>query len=546
MIAICTRTLLVALCGVFASIFVGAATIGIAADETKPAEGTPVLVVTASDEKIAGPLLEVRDGVLRLDSMPPRSIDLLDLQSLTFGGAVVASAQWIGQDQHDFVQVGAVQAGNGIQDVHIRLAGLQKQKGIKQLRIVLRTPPRAWVMDPSDSPNWRLMVQRPANSGTADIYFEPPAADLQDKELQLTVTYEDDSTEKLTCVGKSHTSDQLKMGGVATEGGTAKAGEQRVTVDLGSGDMIRGTLVGMTDDALTLSTKWDPKLQVPLLQVQGLLSARATNDARKRYDAARAKPGTDDLALVIAKDGALTEIAGRVKQWEGNQLRFVYEGEEHTIAGDRLQAIIFAAHPAIRSSAAAVQIVHLNTGDKLSGKWTAIKAGAVCLQMPWEQTWELPLDGIVDISTRNGNLVHLSDLEPATVEQTPYFSRLMPYKRDTSLDGEPLKMKNTSYGKGLAVHSRCVLTYALDGQFTKFKTTVGFDDAAGKQGNVSCRVLANGKELFAKPVLKADQDPQAIDVSVQNAKTLTLEIDFGDNEDTGDRVIWAEPRLFRK
>ncbi len=122
----------------------------------------------------------------------------------------------------------------------------------------------------------------------------------------------------------------------------------------------------------------------------------------------------------------------------------------------------------------------------------------------------------------------------------------MPYKRDTSLDGEPLKMKNTSYSKGLAVHSRCVLTYALDGQFTKFKTTVGFDDAAGKQGNVSCRVLADGKELFAKPVLKADQDPQAIDVSVQDAKTLTLEIDFGDNEDTGDRVIWAEPRLFRK
>jgi NPCBM/NEW2 domain len=517
-----------------------------AEEESKPSASPTVTIVTANDEKVAGPLAEVRDGVLRLETMPPRSIDLLDLQSLTFGGSVVAAAQWLGQDQHDFVQVGAVQAGNGIQDVHLRLTGLQKQKGIKQLRIVLRTPPRAWVMDPSDSPNWRLAVQRSANSTTADVYFEPPAGDLLDKELQVTVTYEDDSTEKLTCVGKSHTSDQLKMGGVATEGGTTKASEQRVTVDLGSADSLRGTLASMTDDALTLQTKWDPNLQIPLLQVQGLLSARATNEARKRYDAARAKPGSDDLALVIAKDGNLTEIAGRVKQWEGNQLRFVYEGEEHTIPGDRLQAIVFAAHPANRSASTAVQIVHLNSGDKLSGKWTGIKGSNISLQMPWDQTWELPIDSVVEISTRNGNLVQLSDLEPSAVEQTPYFGRLMPYKRDVSLEGEPLKMKGKSYSKGLAVHSRCVLTYDLDGQFTKFKTTVGFDEAAGNRGNVSCRVLADGKELFAKPVLKADQDPQAIDVSVKDAKSLTLEIDFGENEDVGDRVIWAEPRLFRK
>ena len=207
---------------------------------------------------------------------------------------------------------------------------------------------------------------------------------------------------------------------------------------------------------------------------------------------------------------------------------------------------MFAAHPANRSSSTAVQIVHLSSGDKLSGKWTAIKGSNISLQMPWDQTWELPIEAIVEISTRNGNLVQLSDLEPSAVEQTPYFGRRMSYKRDVSLEGEPLKMKGKSYSKGLAVHSRCVLTYDLDGQFTKFKTTVGFDEAAGNRGNVSCRVLADGKELFAKPVLKADQDPQAIDVSVKDAKSLTLEIDFGENEDVGDRVIWAEPRLFRK
>jgi hypothetical protein len=137
-------------------------------------------------------------------------------------------------------------------------------------------------------------------------------------------------------------------------------------------------------------------------------------------------------------------------------------------------------------------------------------------------------------------------MEPATVEQTPYFGRLLSYRRDQSLNGGNLKMKGKVYSKGLAVHSRCVLSYALDGQFTVFKTTLGFDDAAGSRGNVACRVLADGKELFSKPDLRADQDPQSLELPVQGVKLLSLEVDFGEDEDVGDRVIWAEARLFRK
>ena len=137
-------------------------------------------------------------------------------------------------------------------------------------------------------------------------------------------------------------------------------------------------------------------------------------------------------------------------------------------------------------------------------------------------------------------------MEPAAIEQTPYFGRLWSYRRDQSLDGGNLKMKGKVYSKGLAVHSRCVLSYPLDGQFTTFKATVGFDDAAGSRGNVACRILADGKELFSKADLRAGQDPQLLELPVHSVKLLSLEVDFGENEDVGDRVIWAEARLFRK
>jgi hypothetical protein len=207
---------------------------------------------------------------------------------------------------------------------------------------------------------------------------------------------------------------------------------------------------------------------------------------------------------------------------------------------------VFAAHPVIQATHAAVQVVRLKNGDTLFGNWQSLADGKITLQTSWNAAWEIPLENISEINTRNGNLVHLSDQQPAMVEQTPYFGRLMSYHRDESLDGGTLKMKGKTYAKGLAVHSRCVLSYALDGQFSMFKTTVGFDEAAGTQGNVACRVLADGKELFAKSDLRADQDPQSLELPVQGVKLLTLEIDFGQNEDVQDRVIWAEPRLYRK
>jgi hypothetical protein len=505
-----------------------------------------VVVVTATDERIAGPLVEFNGTALKLGSQPPRSVDLLDLQSLAFDATAVLSVQWIGQDQHDFVQVGAPQSGNGIQDVHIRLRGLPSQKQIKQLRLLVRTPPQAWLLDPTNSPNWRLIVQRSGNSGTADVFFEPPGADLFDNVIQMTLTYSDDSTDKLTCKATTHTNDQLKVGGSAPAGDADSGGNIAVAVDFGIADQLHGALAQVTEETLSLKAPWQATVEIPLLNVQGLCLKQASPDAKRRYDAARAKPPSEDLAVVLAKDGSLAEISGRVKAWDGHQLQFVYEGKEQTISGDRLQAIVFAARPASRPAATPYQVVHLASDDTLSGAWQALTAGSASLKMPWGATWEIPVDSVVDIGTRNGNLVHLSDMEPATVEQTPYFGRLLSYRRDQSLDGGNLKMKGKVYSKGLAVHSRCVLSYVLDGQFTVFKTTLGFDDAAGNRGNVACRVLADGKELFSKANLRADQDPQSLEFPVPGVKLLSLEVDFGENEDIGDRVIWAEARLFRK
>ena len=78
--------------------------------------------------------------------------------------------------------------------------------------------------------------------------------------------------------------------------------------------------------------------------------------------------------------------------------------------------------------------------------------------------------------------------------------------------------------QGLAVHSRSVLVYPLDGQFESFKSLVGFDESAGGRGRVALRVLGDGKELFAKEDVRGDSQPLTLDLSVKGVGQLSLEV----------------------
>ena len=75
---------------------------------------------------------------------------------------------------------------------------------------------------------------------------------------------------------------------------------------------------------------------------------------------------------------------------------------------------------------------------------------------------------------------------------------------------------------------------------------MGFDDSAKKVGRVDCRVFADDKELYANPDLRADGPPIKLALPVASAKRLRLVVDYGANQDTGDRVIWANARICRK
>jgi hypothetical protein len=515
-----------------------------------PAGGAPgnpaaasVAVTNIEDKQFQAPDVEFKEGKLTVKSDPPQSVALNELQRALFQHPTKLAVEWLGQVNRDLVQVGAAEGGNGIRDVHLRATGLAA-RGVTQVAIICRPQFRVWRLNVAQSPHWKIAVDRVGQASVADLYFEPPVKDLFESDLEVTLTFDDNSTAKATVKAAGHTSDETKIDGPAD--GPATKLNRLATIQLEGGDLLKGRLLNGKEEQVAIETTWQPAFEVPIVEVRGIVFDDAKPETRTKYDQQLAKPGDEDFALVVSRDGGLAEISGRVKGLGESGLKIEYEGQVRSIKLERVQAVVLAAHPATRAWKGPFQVFRLASGDQLSGAWLVQEEKTCRVKSAWETEIAIPREAIVEIIGRNTKMVNVSELTPISIEQVSYFDRLIPYVRDKSWNNRPLKLDGKTYTRGLAVHSRCILTYDLGGEFATFRALIGFDEEFGDRGRVVCRVTVDDKELFVKPDFRASEKPLPVEVPVKGAKQLKLEVDFGEDEDVGDRVIWANARLYRE
>lgn len=431
---------------------------------------------------------------------------------------------------------------NGIRDLHLVLSGLGPA-AIKQITVNVQTDKgqSSWRLDTSDSQDWPLAILRAGTESWADLFLEPPAGDCKDKEFTINVTYADGQNAQAKAKATTSTDPKLAFDANAP----APALDARVY--LTGDEALFGKLEAMTDDALTLTTPWGDRLDVPMARVVGVYMGMADHKESPESFAKRLKArGSEDLLLARAKDGEVVAIAGVVEAAKGNKLTFRYQDKPRTLPLKGVEGFALATRAEPKPPAEVRPTFTMAGGLVVSGRWTAIGAESWAVETPWGQALKLPAADVRSVRFRGGQMTYLSDLVPSAVEEVPYFGRKAPHRKDVNLAGGPLKVDGRAYDRGLAVHSRSVLTYDLDRKYATFEATVGFDDAAKKKGRVDCRVFADGKELYANPDLRGDAPPVRLALPVAGAEQLRLVVDFGPEEDTGDRVIWAEARLYRR
>jgi len=533
----------------------------------------PVAVATPPSGPIVANPGGPQGGAPPPAATPKVRIPLDEVESITFERASTLAARFLGQPNVDATGPGGTPADapkkpdagddlsapppgtvapakipkvdpkpNGIRDLHLALSGL-RDAAIKQIAINGQTDkgPAAWRLDTADSRDWPMTLGRAGVESWADLFLEPPAGDCLDKEFTINVTYADGQAANAKVKATAHTDPKLAF----DPGAPAPALDARVY--LTGEEQLFGKLEGIGEESLSLTTPWGDRLDVPMARVVGVYMGMPDHKESPEAFAKRLKArGVEDLLLARAKDGEVVAIAGVVEGAKANKLTFRYQEKGRTLLLKQVEGLVLAARPEPKPTAGLRPTFTLAGGIAVSGRWAALEAATWKVEVPWGQVLQLPAAEVRQVRFRGGQMTYLSDLVPSRVDETPYFGRRSPYRKDVNLAGEPLKLDGRTYERGLAVHSRSDLTFDLGRRYATFEALVGFDDAGKKKGRVDCRVFADGKELYANPDLRADAPPVRLALAVAGAEQLRLVVDFGPDEDTGDRAIWAEARLYRR
>lgn len=109
-----------------------------------------------------------------------------------------------------------------------------------------------------------------------------------------------------------------------------------------------------------------------------------------------------------------------------------------------------------------------------------------------------------------------------------------------SVDGNPLRIGERTFERGLGTHAKSEFEIRLDRQARRFRALVGVDAEVGSRGSVTFEARVDGRTRFVSGVLKGGEAPVPVDVDLTGGRTLVLLVgDAGDGIDY-DHANWAD------
>ncbi len=112
--------------------------------------------------------------------------------------------------------------------------------------------------------------------------------------------------------------------------------------------------------------------------------------------------------------------------------------------------------------------------------------------------------------------------------------------------GLRLRIKGKEYVRGLGHHANGEIVVELGGQFKTFEAEVGVQWQGGKNiGSVVFQVYVDDKKAFDSGVIRENDPPLPVTVSVQRAKELRLVVHDAGDKIEHDFADWADARLTR-
>jgi hypothetical protein len=332
---------------------------------------------------------------------------------------------------------------------------------------------------------------------------------------------------------------------------TAVERTPKFMLTLAGGDHVGGEPVKIEDDRLTWRNASVGEIVIPLSQVAAIAKPNQMIDTSAKR--------TDDAVLLANGDrvtGVLTGIStDRV------QIKSASAGADDPPTSVPLDSVISVQLASTAPTTGSADVkgnayrVRLDDGSslvvsalKLAEDKLLVKfgggSGAAAAERP------ITVSAVAGIEQVNGPVSWLTSRAPSEDVQVPFVASaagvLWRTRIDTDVTGAPLLVAGRTFKRGIGVHSYSRLVYPLDGAYKAFRTRYGINDSLTR-ADVTVRILAGDKVVHeAKNVRPGVLSPVVVVELPLVAKTLTLEVDYGDGIDVEDRLNWLEPALLRE
>jgi hypothetical protein len=298
------------------------------------------------------------------------------------------------------------------------------------------------------------------------------------------------------------------------------------------GDRLFGAATGVVDEKLIWKNSLLGQFTLPLDRAAAIV--RGPDVPQTLADAR-----TDDVVQLSNNDtahGIVTNVCALgVTLQSGDSTT--------TLPWTTVTAVLFSSSPQPPTPTRMFRLT-LADDSTFSISSVALAGGKFTLSLPDQTTRQIDAASVSSIEQLNGPLTWLTDLSPTENIYKPYFTEWFPARFDQTLDGKPIGQKFAGFHHGIGCHAYSRISYALDPQYTGFRTQFAVDSDSSL-ADVTVRILLDGKPAFEQKNLKAGQIYPITTIPLAGAKTLTLEADYGENFATQSRFVWLDPALLR-
>jgi len=313
-----------------------------------------------------------------------------------------------------------------------------------------------------------------------------------------------------------------------------------IVVRLTGEGVIRAKTFAVKNEKVHVTWAGGPELKLPLEAVRSVQYNATPNPL---FAKASASPSADNDQLIVEIGGKFRTVPALIESMDDAQVTFTSDKQKVSVPRQRLYGIVFAwvKKPLKRDGLCRVR---LTDGSVLPGKVLELPKVPGKLKFQLLEGGELSLDwdAVAQIAVSSDRLHWVSDLKPAETNEQTIVALPQKWKADRSVSGTPLKLAGRTFDKGIGVHARSQLTFAVDGKYEKFAVVIGLDDAARRKGDCVFVVSGDGRELFRQRVKGRDK-PAQVRLDVRNVRRLVLLVEPGENLDIADHADWADACL---